>query len=145
MTDNEPFTFAAFVKPGKSGNKATLLTVSEKAGFSYSNGSLGTPLRRQSRDGQQRPRAKVGPWVHVACVYEGSRKPSSIYVDGKLVDSVYWSAFFARPDFQMKIGNGFGGGIARMQMWRGVKSADEVAALAEAAHERVVVAEAKKE
>ena len=40
-----------------------------------------------------------------------------------------------------KIGNGFGGGIARMQMWRGVKSAEEIAAMAEAAHERVVVEE----
>ena len=144
MTDNEPFTFAAFVKPGSNGESSTLLKLSERAGFSYSNGSLGTPLRRQSRDQQhEQPRAKVGPWVHVACVYEGSRKPSSIYVDGKLVDSVYWSAFFARPDFQMKIGNGFGGGIARMQMWRGVKSAEEIAAMAEAAHERVVVDESK--
>ena len=91
-------------------------------------------LRRQSRDEGQRPgqsgRPKVGPWVHVACVYEGSRKPSHIYVDGKLVDSVYWSAFFARPDYQMQIGNGFGGGIARMQMWRGVKSAEEIAKMA---------------
>ena len=77
--------------------------------------------------------------MHVACVYEGSRKPSHIYVDGKLVNSVYWSAFFARPDYRMKIGKGFGGGIARMQMWRGVKSAEEIAALAKAAHERVVV------
>jgi hypothetical protein len=65
-------------------------------------------------------------------------------VDGKRVDSVYWSAFFARPDFQMKIGNGFGGGIARMRMWRGVKSVEEIAALAEAALARVVVEEAKK-
>jgi hypothetical protein len=39
----------------------------------------------------------------------------------------------------MQIGNGFGGGIARMQMWRGVKSAEEIAAMATAAHERVVV------
>jgi len=138
MTDNEPFTFAAFVKDARGGQ---LLTVGEKAGFSYKNGSLGTPLRRQPRDEKRRrqPGVKVGSWVHVACVYEGSRKPSHIYVDGKLVDSVYWSAFFARPDYQMKIGNGFGGGIARMQMWRGVKSAEEIAALAEAAHERVVV------
>ena len=88
---------------------------------------------------------KVGPWVHVACVYEGSRKPSHVYVDGKRVNSVYWSAFFARPDYQMKIGNGFGGGIARMRMWRGVKSTEEIAALAKAAHGRVEVEEAKKE
>ena len=39
----------------------------------------------------------------------------------------------------MKIGNGFSGGIARMQMWRGVKIAEEISALAEAAHELVVV------
>ena len=81
----------------------------------------------------------------MASVYEGSRKPSHIYVDGKLVDSVYWSAFFARPDYQMKIGNGFGGGIARMQMWRGVKSAEEIAAMAEAALARVVVEEVAKQ
>ncbi|MCP4641074.1 MAG: LamG domain-containing protein, partial [bacterium] len=130
MTDNEPFTFAAFVKPGSSGQGSTLLSLAEKAGFSYSGGGMRVEgLRRQARDEALRhgqPRPKTGPWVHVACVYEGSRKPSHIYVDGKLVDSVYWSAFFVRPDFQMKIGNGFGGGIARMQMWRGVKSAEEI-------------------
>ncbi|MBT7067302.1 MAG: hypothetical protein HN919_13430 [Verrucomicrobia bacterium] len=145
MTDNEPFTFAAFVKDARGGH---MLTVAEKAGFSYSNGGLKVEgLRRQSRPNGLRgqPRGKVGPWVHVACVYEGSRKPSHIYVDGKRVSSVYWSAYFARPDFQMKIGKEFGGGIARMQMWRGVLSDDEIANLAEAAHERVVVAEAKKE
>ena len=70
---------------------------------------------------------------------------SSHAVDGKRVDSVYWSAFFARPEFQMKIGNGFGGGIARMQMWRGVKSAEEIAAMAEAALARVVVEEEAKQ
>jgi hypothetical protein len=148
ITDNEPFTFAAFIKPGRSGKSPALLTVSEKAGFSYSNGGMKVEgLRRQRRNGQQggQSRAKVGSWVHVACVYEGSRKPSHIYVDGKLVNSVYWSAFFARPDYQMKIGNGFGGGIARMRMWRGVKSAEEIAALAAAAHGRVEVDEAKKE
>ncbi len=103
-------------------------------------------LRRQQRDQQRRgqTRAKVGPWVHVACVYEGSRKPSHIYVDGKRVDSVYWSAFFVRPDYLMKIGNGFGGGIARMRMWRGVKSAEEIAAMAKAAHGRVEVEESKE-
>jgi hypothetical protein len=144
MTDNEPFTFAAFVKDARGGQ---LLTVAEKAGFSYSGGGMKVEgLRRQSRDGQKRgqPRGKIGPWVHVAAVYEGTRKPSHIYVDGKLVDSVYWSAFFARPDYQMKIGNGYGGGIARMRMWRGVKSAEEIAALAEAAHGRVEVERAKK-
>lgn len=70
---------------------------------------------------------------------------SSHAVDGKRVDSIYWSAFLARLDYRMKIGNGFGGGIARMQMWRGVKSAEEIAALAKAAHGRVVSEEAKKE
>jgi hypothetical protein len=144
MTDNEPFTFAAFVKDARDGR---LLTVGQREGFSYRNGSLDTPLRRQSREPKPRgpKRAKVGSWVHVACVYEGSRKPSHIYVDGKLADSVYWSAFFARPDFQMKIGNGFGGGIARMQMWRGVKSAEEIAKMARAAHRRVVVEEEAKQ
>ena len=82
--------------------------------------------------------------MHVACVYEGSRKPSHIYVDGKRVNSVYWSAYFARPDFQMKIGKEFGGGIARMQMWRGVKSAEEIAAMAKAAHGRVMLDEKAK-
>ena len=103
-------------------------------------------LRRQSRDNKRPGQSgvKVGPWVHVACVYEGSRKPSHIYVDGKRVNSVYWSAYFARPDFQMKIGKEFGGGIARMQMWRGVKSAEEIAAMAKAAHGRVVLDEKAK-
>jgi hypothetical protein len=41
----------------------------------------------------------------------------------------------------MKIGKEFGGGIARMQMWRGVKSAEEIAAMAKAAHSRVIVDE----
>jgi hypothetical protein len=144
MTDNEPFTFAAFVKPGSSGQSPALLTVSEKAGFGYSNGGMKVEgLRRQSRDNKRpgQSGAKVGPWVHVACVYEGSRKPSHIYVDGKRVNSVYWSAYFARPDFQMKIGKEFGGGIARMQMWRGVKSAEEIAKMAKAAHGRVVLDE----
>jgi hypothetical protein len=143
MTDNEPFTFAAFVKGGRDGE---LLTLDDKQSFSYKGGSLSTPLRRQARSGEQRGpgRAKVGPWVHVAAVYEGSRKPSHIYVDGKRVSSVYWSAFFARPDFQMKIGNEFGGGIARMQMWRGVKSAEEVAEMAKAAHAQVKAETAKK-
>jgi hypothetical protein len=45
----------------------------------------------------------------------------------------------------MKIGKQIGGVIARMQMWRGVKSAEEIAAMAQAAHGRVVVEEAKKE
>jgi len=144
MTDNEPFTFAAFIKSGSSGERPALLTVSEKAGFGYSNGGMKVEgLRRQSRDNKPPGQSgvKVGPWVHVACVYEGSRKPSHVYVDGKRVNSVYWSAYFARPDFKMKIGKGFGGGIARMQMWRGVKSAEEIAKMALAAHGRVVVDE----
>jgi len=148
MTDNEPFTFAAFVKPGRGGRDSMLLTLAERQGFSYSGGGMQVQgLRRQRRDEQRRGqhRPKVGPWVHVAAVYEGTRKPSHIYVDGKLVDSVYWSAFFVRPEFQMKIGSGFGGGIARMRMWRGVKSAKEIAALAKAAHGRVVIEETKKE
>jgi len=144
MTDNEPFTFAAFVKGGRDGQ---LLTLDDKQSFSYKGGSLSTPLRRQARSGKQggSGRVKTGPWVHVAAVYEGSRKPSHIYVDGKRVNSVYWSAFFARPEFQMKIGKEFGGGIARMQMWRGVKSDEEIAKMAEAAHGKVVVEDAKKE
>ena len=147
MTDNEPFTFAAFIKPGSSGQRPALLTVSEKAGFGYSNGGMKVEgLRRQSRDNKRQGQsgAKIGPWVHVACVYEGTRKPSHIYVDGKRVNSVYWSAFFARPDFKMKIGKEFGGGIARMQMWRGVKSAEEIAKMAQAAHGRVVLDEKVK-
>jgi len=136
MTDNEPFTFAAFVNDARDGQ---LLTLDDKQSFSYKGGSLSTPLRRQARSGEQRGsgRAKVGPWVHVAAVYEGSRKPSHSYVDGKRVSSVYWSAYFARPDFQMKIGKEFGGGIARMQMWRGVLSDEEIAKMAKAAHGKV--------
>ena len=65
-------------------------------------------------------------------------------MDGKRVNSVYWSAYFARPDFQMKIGKEFGGGIARMQMWRGVLSDEEIAKMAKAAHGRVVIEEVKK-
>lgn len=41
----------------------------------------------------------------------------------------------------MKIGKEFGGGIARMQMWRGVKSAEEIAKMAQAAHGQVVLDE----
>jgi len=150
MTDNEPFTFEAFVKPARSGRNPMLLTLAGQGqqGFSYGGGGLQVQgLRRQARDGQRhgQPRPKTGPWVHVAAVYEGTRKPSHIYVDGKLVDSVYWSAFFVMPDYRMQIGSGFGGGIARMRMWRGVKSAEEIAALAEAALAKVVVEEAKKE
>jgi hypothetical protein len=41
----------------------------------------------------------------------------------------------------MKIGKEFGGGIARMRMWRGVKSAEEIAKVAKAAHGQVVLDE----
>ncbi len=44
----------------------------------------------------------------------------------------------------MEIGRKFGGGIAKMQMWRGVLGVEEIAALAKAAHGRVVVEDAKK-
>ena len=79
-------------------------------------------------------------WLPLQVFYDSSHA-----VDGKRVDSVYWSAFFVRPDYRMKIGKGFGGGIARMQMWRGVKSAEEIAAMAEAALARVVVEEEAKQ
>jgi hypothetical protein len=52
---------------------------------------------------------------------------------------VHWSAFFVMPDYQMQIGSGYGGGIARMRMWRGVKSAEEIAAMAKAALAKVAV------
>ena len=78
-------------------------------------------------------------WLPLQVFYDSSHA-----VDGKRVDSVYWSAFFARPDYQMKIGTGYGGGIAWMRMWRGVKSAEEIAALAEAALARAVIEEGKK-
>jgi hypothetical protein len=45
----------------------------------------------------------------------------------------------------MSVGKGCADDIARLRMWRGVKSAEEIAALAEAAHGRVEVEEAKKE
>ncbi len=102
-------------------------------------------MRRQKRDGSRgAPRPKTGPWVHAVVTYEGPRKVSKIFIDGKEVDSAYWSAYFvAITENPMEIGRNFGGDIARMQMWRGVKSAEEIAAMAEAAHERVVVDESK--
>ena len=143
MTDNEPFTFATFIKPGKSGELPSLLKLSENESFGP-NGKV-EGLRRQKRDGSRgAPRPKTGPWVHAVVTYEGPRKVSKIFIDGKEVDSAYWSAYFvAITENPMEIGRNFGGDIARMQMWRGVKSAEEIAAMAEAAHERVVVDESK--
>ena len=104
--------------------------------------------RRQKRDGSRggAPRPKTGPWVHAVVTYEGPRKVSKIFIDGKEVDSAYWSAYFVGlTDQPMQLGRNFGGDIARMQMWRGVLSDAEIAKMAEAAHERVVIEEAKKE
>ena len=61
-------------------------------------------------------------WLPLQVFYDSSHA-----VDGKRVDSVYWSAFFAKPDYPMEIGRKFGGGIAKIQMWRGVLSDDEIA------------------
>ena len=40
--------------------------------------------------------------------------------------------------------NGSGGGIARMQMWLGVKSAEEIAKMAKSAHAKVKPTNPKK-
>ena len=146
MTDNEPFTFATFIKPGKSGQRPSLLKLSENESFGPNGAVEG--LRRQKRNGSRggAPRPKTGQWVHAVVTYEGSRKVSKIFIDGKEVDSAYWSAYFVGlTENPMEIGRNFGGDIATMQMWRGVLSDEEIAKMAKAAHERVVVAEAKKE
>jgi hypothetical protein len=145
MTDNEPFTFATFIKPGKSGERPSLLQLSENESFGQNGAVAG--LRRQKRDGSRVVlRPKTGPWVHAVVTYEGPRKVSKIFIDGKEVDSAYWSAYFVGlTENPMEIGQNFGGDIARMQMWRGVLSDEEIAKMAKAAHGRVVVEEAKKE
>jgi len=70
--------------------------------------------------------------------YEGPRQVSKIFIDGKEVDSAYWSAYFVGlTDQPMEIGQNFGGDIARMQMWRGVLSDDKIATLSADAHAKV--------
>jgi hypothetical protein len=146
MTDNEPFTFATFIKPGKSGERPSVLKLSENESFGPNGAVAG--LRRQRRDGSRAGagRSESGQWIHAVVTYEGPRKPSKVFIDGKEVNSAYWSAYFVGlTENPMEIGSNFGGGIARMQMWRGVLSDDEIAKMAKAAHAKVVVAEAKKE
>jgi hypothetical protein len=138
MTDNEPFTFATFIKPGKSGERPSLLKLSENESFGPNGKVAG--LRRQKRDGSRggAPRPKAGPWVHAVVTYEGPRKVSKVFIDGEEVDSAYWSAYFVGlTENPMEIGKNFGGDIATMQMWRGVLSDEEIAKLAKAAHGKV--------
>jgi len=145
MTDNEPFTFATFIKPGRSGQRPSLLKLSENESFGPNGAVAG--LRRQKRNGSRAGagRSKTGQWVHAVVTYEGPRQVSKVFIDGKEVNSAYWSAYFVGlTENPMEIGSNFGGGIAKMQMWRGVLSDDQIAKLAKAAHAKVVVAEAKK-
>ena len=138
MTDNEPFTFATFIKLGRSGQRPSLLKLSENESFGPNGAVAG--LRRQRRNGSRggSGRSKNGQWVHAVVTYEGSRKPSKIYIDGKEVNSAYWSAYFVGlTENPMEIGQNFGGDIARMQMWRGVLSDEQIAKLAADAHAKV--------
>ena len=76
-------------------------------------------------------------------VYEGRRKPSHVYVNGKQVSWNYFSAWYVPMMQKMTIGKGFDGDIARLRMWRGVKSAEEIAALAKQALATVKAEDAK--
>jgi len=70
-------------------------------------------LTRYTRDGRQKevatPRAdsKDEQWKHVVYVFEGLRKPSRMYVDGKKVSEDYFSIWYVAPAKKMTIGNGF--------------------------------------
>ena len=80
-------------------------------------------------------------------VYEGSRKPSRVYINGQLANAFNWSSYYAIPGNVMRIGAAFSprsgekecfaGGIARMRMWTGIKTDKEIAKLAADALKRV--------
>jgi hypothetical protein len=115
-----------------------LLKLSENESFGPNGAVAG--LRRQKRNGGRggAGRSKTGPWVHAVVTYEGPRKVSKVFIDGKEVSSAYWSAYFVGlTDQPMQLGRNFGGDIARMQMWRGVLSDDKIAKMSAAAHAKV--------
>jgi hypothetical protein len=134
-----PFTFEALVKVPPNG-KGSLLGLGSRGGFSLGNGQLKVDgMRRSTREGPYR-RGAARPaasqeeqWKHLVYVFEGQRKPSHVYVDGEKVGENYFSAWYVPAAELMTLGKGFGGDIARLRMWRGIMSEEEIGKLAKEA------------
>ena len=96
-------------------------------------------MRRNTRGGRYRRGAarpansKAQQWKHLVYVFEGQRKPSHVYVDGKKVSENYFSSWYVPAAELMTLGKGFGGDIARLRMWRGIMSEQEIGKLAKEA------------
>lgn len=138
LTDNEPFTFEAFIKPAPETRSGMLLGLSDKPhGFDFRRDGLNASHVSRTFRNRQRPGSGVklppNQWVHMVFVYEGRRKPSHVYINGQRVSWNYWSTHFLLSNHFMRIGQGFDGGIARLRLWRGVLSEKEIAAMAKKA------------
>jgi len=134
-----PFTFEAFVKVAPKG-KGSLLGLGSRGGFSVANGQLDVNgMRRNTREGRYgrgaaRPAAsQEEQWKHLVYVFEGQRKPSHVYVDGEKVVENYFSSLYVPAAELMTLGKGLGGDIARLRMWRGIMSEEEIGKLAKEA------------
>ena len=133
-----PFTFEAFVKVPPNG-KGSLLSLGSRGGFILDNGQLDVDknaMRRNTREGRYR-RGAARPaasqeeqWKHLVYVFEGQRKPSYVYMDGEKVGENYFSSLYVPAAELMTLGKDFGGDIARLRMWRGIMSEEEIGKLA---------------
>ena len=136
VTDNDPFTFEAFIKPEAESDGGGLLQFGQRAGFFDSvDGIKVSTMLRAYREGKPNRRhlKNAAGWKHLVFVYEGRRKPSHVYIDGQQVSWSYFSAWYVPLMQKMTIGKGFGGDIARLRMWRGMKSEKEIAQMAKKA------------
>jgi hypothetical protein len=141
VTDNDPFTFEAFVKADPKSSSGGLLTFGPRAGFADSGNGLNVlGMNRTYRE--RKPRARhaknTAGWTHLVFVYEGRRNPSHVYIDGKQVSWNYFSSWYVPLMQKMTIGNRFAGDIARLRMWRGMKSEKEIAQMAKEALGKII-------
>jgi hypothetical protein len=136
VTDNDPFTFEAFIKSDPNSRGGGLLQFGPRAGFADSGDGMkvSSMLRsyREKKPNRRHLKNSAG-WKHLVFVYEGRRKPSHVYINGKQVDWNYFSAWYVPLMQKMMIGKGFTGDIAHLRMWRGIKSEKEIAQMAQKA------------
>jgi hypothetical protein len=136
VTDNDPFTFEAFIKSDPNSRGGGLLQFGPLGGFSRKDvglNVLGMYRAYREKKPQISHQAIATGWQHMVFVYEGRRKPSHVYINGKQVSWNYFSAWYVPMMQKMMIGKGFTGDIAHLRMWRGIKSEKEIGEMAEAA------------
>ncbi|MFC1601676.1 hypothetical protein ACFL34_04945 [Candidatus Sumerlaeota bacterium] len=81
VTDNDPFTFEAFINPDAKSDGGGLLQFSQRGKFSRTGDDLSVQgMHRAYREGRpERPHQAISAgWQHMVFVYEGRRKPSHV-------------------------------------------------------------------